>query len=256
VKRRELLALTVPVPLRLRGQQTTQSPDGASRAYDQGIALIRRMQGALGGVDRLAAVRDVDWTISGKTWYADGAPGPNVIRRIRWIAPNIIRKDQRAGKVVVKYFFDGQGGWELVPDGGLIELKGRELDFVGGEARGMYPRKWLPDRDPRFQVTSGGRDVIRVLKDGGARGKDIIVDLKSGLPLQIVGTTLSGKVSTTYRRLPKKLEFAEWRTVGDIEWPQKLVNFHEDVKVAEITTTEIAVDVGLDPLELSRKPQA
>lgn len=70
-----------------------------------------------------------------------------------------------------------------------------------------------------------------------------------------MGTTLSGKVSTTYRRLPKKLEFTAWRTVGGIEWPQKLVNFHEDVKVAEITTTEVASDVGLDPYDLSRKPQ-
>ncbi len=75
------------------------------------------------------------------------------------------------------------------------------------------------------------------------------------MPLRIVGTTLSGKVGTTYRRIPKKLEFIEWRTVGGIKWPQKLLNFHKGVKVAEITTTEIRTNVGLDPRELSRKPE-
>ncbi len=255
MKRRDLLALTVSVPALLRGQ-ATQSAENASTMHEQGMALLRRMQAALGGAEKLAAVRDVDWTITGKTWNRSGAPGPDVTRRIRWIQPNMFRKDQRAGKVVVKYFFDGNGGWELVPGAGLIELKGRELDFVSGEARGTYPRKWLPDRDSRFRVTSGGPNVIRVLKDSSTRGNSIVVDLESGLPLRIAGTTLSGKVGTTYRRLPKRLEFAEWRTVGGIEWPQKLLNFHEDVKVAEITTTEIGIDVGLDPRELSRKPAA
>ena len=212
------------------------------------------MQAALGGAEHLVAVRDVDWTISGKTWNQSGAPGPDVTRRIRWIRPNIFRKDQRAGNMVVKYFFDGEGGWELVPDGGLLELKGRELDFVRGEAGGFYPRKWLPDRDSRLHITSGGPGVIRVTRQGSTRGKDIVVDRKSGLPLRIIGTTLSGKATTAYQRIGKRLEFVEWRTVEGIKWPLKLFNFHEDSKVAEITTTAIEINSGLERSELSSKP--
>ena len=51
MKRRDLLAAAVAAPMLLRGQ-----------THEQGIALLRKMQAALGGVERLVAVRDVDWT--------------------------------------------------------------------------------------------------------------------------------------------------------------------------------------------------
>jgi len=212
------------------------------------------MQEALGGSEELAAIQDVDWTVRAKTWNQSGAPGPDVERRIRWIRPNVFRKDQRNGERVIKYFFDGEAGWELVPQAGLVELEGRELEFVSGEANSTYPQKWLPDRYPSLRVISGGPDVIRVLGGDGTSGKDIVVDLETGLPLRIVGTTLSGKIGAAYTRVPKRLEFAEWRTVAGIKWPRRLVNFHYGVKLADMTTTEVGIDVGLDIDDLARKP--
>ncbi len=252
MNRRDLLFIAGVAPMLLRGQSTQQP--GATPAAEQGMALLRRMQAALGGAERLVAVRDVDWTAAGKTWKASGEPGPGATRRIRWIRPNILRKDQRVGDVIVSYFFDGEGGWELVPDAGLMELKGRELAFVRGEAGGFYPSKWLPDRDPRLRVASGGPDIIRITRKGAESGKDIVVDQESGLPLQILGTPLSGKPATGYRRVRQRLEFVEWRTVGGIKWPHKLRNFHDGALLVELTTSTIAINSGLDLVELSRKP--
>lgn len=212
------------------------------------------MQEALGGGDNLAAIQDFDWTIEARTWNQAGAPGPDVQRRIRWVRPNVFRKDQRNGERVIKYFFDGKGGWELVPKVGLVELEGRELEYVRGEANGTFPQRWLPDRSTRLRVTSGGPDVIRVLHADSTSGKDIVVDLETGLPLHIVGTTMSGKIGTAYTQVPKRLEFREWRTVAGIKWPQRLVNFHHEAKLADMTTTEIGIDVGLDIDNLARKP--
>ena len=252
MKRRDLLAVAVAAPMLLRGQ--TQRSNRAPATHEQGIALLRRMQAALGGVERLVAARDVDWTTPVKTWQASGAPGPNATRRIRWIRPNILRKDQRIGDVAVSYFFGGKGGWEIVPDLGLMELQGRELEVVRGEAGGFYPNKWLPDRDPRLQVGSGGPGIIRITRDGSDFAKDLVVDPGSGLPLRISATSLSGTPATTYRRIRQRLEFIEWQIVEGIKWPHKLLNFHDDVKRAEITTSVIKINSGLDFSELSRKP--
>jgi hypothetical protein len=197
----------------------------------------------------------VDWTAVAKTWNTSGVPGPEFTRRIRWIRPNIFRKDQRGGKIAVSYFFDGQGGWEIIPDGGLMELKGRELEFVRGEAGGFYPTKWLPDRDSRLQIDSGGPGIIRITRDGSDRAKDIVVHPESGLPLRIFGTPLSGTPATTYRRVRQRLEFVAWQTLDGIKWPHKLLNFHDDVKLAEITTSAIKINSGLDLADLSRKPR-
>ena len=252
MNRRDFLPVAGAVPMLLLGQEPQQPEAGP--AAEHGMALLRRMQAALGGAERLMAVRDVDWTTVGKTWTAAGEPGPDATRRIRWIRPNILRKDQRVGEVIVSYFFDGEGGWELIPDAGLIELKDRELEFVRGEAGGFYPGKWLPDRNPRLRVTAGGPDIVRVTKRGAERGKDFVVDPESGLPLHALATPLSGKPTTGYRRVGQRLEFVEWQTVDGIKWPHKLRNFHDDVMLVELTTTAIVINSGLEIVELSRKP--
>lgn len=253
MKRRDILLAAGFTPMLLRGQN--DRPPKATLAEEQGMALLRRMQTALGGTERLTAVRDVDWIALGKTWKASGEPGPDATRRIRWIHPNILRKDQHVGDVTVSHFFDGEGGWELVPDAGLIDLKGRELEFVRGEAGGFYPQKWLPDRDPGLRVVAVGPDTIRITKKGVERGKDIVVDPKSGLPLRTLGTPLSGKPTTAYGRVGQRLEFVEWQTVDGIKWPRKLRNFHDGAMLVELTTSAITINSGFDLVELSRKPR-
>ena len=103
-------------------------------------------------------------------------------------------------------------------------------------------------------MASGGPDIIRITRSGAERGKNIVLAQESGLPLRISGTTLSGKPTTGYRRVGKRLEFVEWQTVGGIQWPHKLRNFHDDALLVELTTTAIVINSGLEIVELSRKP--
>lgn len=84
---------------------------------------------------------------------------------------------------------------------------------------------------------------------------NIAVDPGSGLPVQSFGTVLSGTVSADYRRVRDRTEYSEWESVGSIKWPHKTVKFHDDVKRAEITTTEIKFNVGLRAAELAAKPR-
>jgi hypothetical protein len=61
-----------------------------------GVALLHKMQQALGGADKIAAVRDFDETVSAQTFNAQGAPtGATVRKRMRWIRPNILRPGPR-----------------------------------------------------------------------------------------------------------------------------------------------------------------
>lgn len=253
MKRRDLPLAAGFTPMLLRGQNDL--PPETTLTEEQGMALLRRMQFALGGTERLVAVRDVDWTAAGKTWKAAGEPGPDATRRIRWIRPNILRKDQRVGDVIVSYFFDGERGWKFVPDAGLIDLKEKELEFVRGEANGFYPQKLLPDRDPGLRVTAVGTDTIRITKKEVERGTDIVVDLNSGLPLRTFGSPRSGTATTNYGRVSQRLEFVEWQTVAAIKWPHKLRNFHDGAMLVELTTSAITINSGLDLVELSRKPR-
>src|SRR5438270_12219980 len=100
LKRRDLLMATIPARLLLPAQTKPQVP-ALTVAGQQGLTHLRGMQTALGGADRLAAIRDVDWTIIAKTWDASGSPAPDGTRRIRWLRPNVFRKDQQAGNARV-----------------------------------------------------------------------------------------------------------------------------------------------------------
>jgi YD repeat-containing protein len=45
-----------------------------SRSTPDGLVLLHKVQDALGGADRLAAVRDFEETILAQAWDARGAP--------------------------------------------------------------------------------------------------------------------------------------------------------------------------------------
>ena len=60
-----------------------------------GATLLHKMQPALSGADKIAAIRDFDETVSAQTYNARGeSTGATVRKRMRWIRPNILRLDE------------------------------------------------------------------------------------------------------------------------------------------------------------------
>ena len=67
-------------------QTTSQS------STPEGLQLLHRMQEALGGADRIAAIRDYEETVEARTWNPDGSPLGQVRKRTRWMrSPNVVR---------------------------------------------------------------------------------------------------------------------------------------------------------------------
>ncbi|HLJ47400.1 MAG TPA: hypothetical protein VKU01_15395 [Bryobacteraceae bacterium] len=141
-----------------------------------------------------------------------------------------------------------------MPDGGLLDLKGNELDIVRQEVTGFFLNVVLADRSPDLKVISGGNGIISTVSSGGTVVDNFVIDPGSGLPVQSFGTVLSGTVSADYRRVRDRMDYSEWQKVGGIQWPHKTIKFHDDVKRAEITTTEIKLNVGVRAAELAAKP--
>jgi hypothetical protein len=108
------------------------APALAAPAFAQdGVALLHKMQEALGGADKIAAVHDFDETVSAHTFNARGAPtGATVRKRVRWIRPNILRVDQVGPGDTYVLYFDGTGGWEILPDKTYAVLAASELQFA------------------------------------------------------------------------------------------------------------------------------
>lgn len=217
-----------------------------------GVALLHKMQQALGGADKIAAIRGVDETVSAQTFTAQGAStGATVRKRMRWIRPNILRLDQLGPGDTYVLYFDGKGGWEILPDKTYAVLADSELQFAKDYLRGLDLHVWLADRDPNVTLTSPNANVID-FADGANPGKKIEVTLDPATFLPIKKSTIV--ISEISQPIAQELRFEQWTAVGGIRLPQRSINIHDGVKRAEISVESVKLDSGMNPADLALKP--
>ncbi len=229
---------------------------------EDGLKLLHKMQSALGGAKKIAAIRDYEEIVNAQIWNSAGVPLGEVRKRTRWMrSPNVLRLDQRGPRDTYVLYFDGASGtgWEILPDlksaetfkttGEAIELAGGELRFASGYLSGFQFNMWLADRMPGFTISSPRANVLRMERGGTA--EEITLDATTGLPVKTAGISLADPD----RPVSSEMRYEAWTETGGIRFPTKRANYHNGVKLAEETTEErIRVNAGLRPQDLAAKP--
>lgn len=216
-----------------------------------GLTDFHKMQAALGGADKIAAIRDFEEQVHAEIFDNNGKSLGEVRKRTRWIRPNYLRLDQIGPFDTYALYFDGTAGWEILPDKSIKELVGGELRFAQDYLRNFDLNVWLADRDPRCAITSPGPNAVHVLcSDDPSSATDIFLDPVSGLPLRI------GSVSPPDAAHPATsgMLFEAWTTMQGVKFANRRANFHNGVRLAEITSDFIAVNANLKPADLAVKP--
>ncbi len=210
------------------------------------------MQDALGGADRIAAIRDFEQEIRAESWNGNtGQSIGEVRKRTRWIRPNHLRIDQVGPGSTYVLYCDGTTGWEILPGTQqAVELTGGELEFARRNVKGFRLNTWIADRDPRYLITSPSPNVVRISDGDITHQLDFTIDAVSSLPVKIRFTTLSdpahpvqGEDVTT-----------EWETVQGIRFPRRWTVFRSGVRVAEAKDARSFVNSGLKLADLTAKP--
>lgn len=223
-----------------------------SRAAQDGVVLLRKMQQALGGADKIAAIRDFDETVSAQIFTAQGAAtGATVSKRTRWIRPNILRLDQVGPGDTYLLYFDGTGGWEILPNKVYAALAGTELQFAKGYLRGLDLHVWLADRDPQLTSTSPAPNVIE-FADGANQGKKMEFTLDPATLLPMKESTIV--ISDAGQPIAQEMHLEEWRAVDGVLFPHRMINLHDGVKRAEITVESVKTNGGMSPADLAFRP--
>jgi hypothetical protein len=210
------------------------------------------MQDALGGAEKIAAVRDYEQQVRAESWNGNtGRSIGEVVKRTRWVRPNLLRVDQEGPGSTYVLYFDGASGWEIIPGTQrVVEVAGDELAFARGYVGDFKLKLWLADRDPSYRITSPSPNVVRVSNGNLADQVDITLDAQSFLPLKIAKLTLSDPA----RPIPGEEVIAEWETVQGIRFPRRWTVSRSGVRVAEILATHSIVNGGLSPAELELRP--
>jgi hypothetical protein len=153
-----------------------------SSAFSQdGLSLFRKMQDALGGADRIAAIRDFEQDVRAESLNGNtGQSIGEVRKRTRWIRPNYLRIDQVGPGSTYVLYCDGTTGWEILPGTRqVVELTGGELEFARRFVESFRLKTWMADRDPRYRITSPSPHVVRISDGDIAHQIDITLDAAS-----------------------------------------------------------------------------
>jgi hypothetical protein len=224
----------------------------SSVSSQDGMPLFRKMQDALGGADRIAAIRDFEELVRAESWNGNtGQSIGEVRKRTRYIRPNHLRIDQVGPGSTYVLYFDGTTGWEILPGTQqVVELTGGELEFARGMLRGLRLNTWIADRDPRYSITSPSPNIVRISDGDITHQLDITVDAVSSLPMKIEFTTLSDPA----RPDPGENVLTEWETVQGICFPRRWTVYRRGVRVAEAKEARSFVNSGLKVADLAAKP--
>jgi hypothetical protein len=218
-----------------------------------GLPLFHRMQTALGGREKINAVRAFEQCVRANAWDDAGKYHGVVYKRTRWIKPDIVRLDQIGMGDTYVLFFDGKAGWEILPDKGFTQLAGGELEFAQGYAQGVDVMGWLADDDVDTVFTSSASNVVSLSTKGNALHRtDITLDPTTFLPMSesTISLTDAGHPLQTKRR-----EFSKWRNFQGVKFPRRIVNFHGAARVADIRMLKIKINDIMSVKDLAIEPQ-
>ena len=227
-----VLDLTIPEP-------KAEMPTG-----NTGKPLLDRAVKAMGGAEKLAAVKDV--TMVAEMAMQGGPMGDMKIKQTNhWLAPGILRQDQVLPMGAIIAYYDGKSGWlALPPPQGVIPMPAP----VVAQARGELFRQWVS------LMQSGSATAVDAnaveIADGASKVR-VEFDAATGLPLRQIYS------ETDMRGTPSEVKetFSDWRDVAGVKLPFKVQIEQGGKPQGMVTVSDIKINTGLDPAELSKKPK-
>jgi zinc protease len=232
----EPIDLTIPEPKK----QSTKA-DPASLA--KGRELLQKVQQALGGADKLAAVKDLQYQANVEVQT------PGAVMKVKqtnsFLAPSTMRQDIELPFGKQSVYSDGSAGW-LAGFQGAQALPPQVVKQVRSEVFRQIPALATSDRDPSRTVNYAGDGALEISSKDGESVR-LEVDEKTGMPLKTVYQEAGGQGTVSQI-------FADWREVNGIRLPFEWTTMQGDKKFASVKIDNYKINSGLAPEVMSKKP--
>jgi zinc protease len=229
--------LTIPEP-----KQATATGDAAS--LNRGKALLERAQQAMGGADKLAALKDMTRTLE---LTMDPSAGGMKVKETTQLLGGQLRQDQELpfGKMVA--YTDGKTGWLSTPQG-TMNMPPDVLRQVRGDLFRELPELMLSTRDSSRTVNAVADNAVEI--SGGGLSVKVEFDPATGLPsrqtYQEQGPT--GAPSEVVETV------SDWRDASGVKMPFKVVLEQGGKKAGEAVVSGYQFNTGLKAEDLAKKP--
>jgi|SRR5271165_5089216 len=231
--------LTIPEP---KAEAAKVNPETLAK----GKALLLVVQNALGGADKLAAVKDLQYTADVEVQTPGGPNGPIGMKAKQtnsFLLPSTMRQEIELPFGKQQMYSDGASGW-LAGMQGSRNLPPAVLAQVRGEIFRQLTGLVLSDRDPGRTVNYAGDGTLEISTKTGESAR-LQVDAKTGLPLKL-----------SYQEGAQSVEdeYSDWRDVAGLHLPFQTTVTQDGKKYADVKIQEYKVNSGLTQEALSKKP--
>ena len=233
-----------PIDLTIPSAKKKAAAEGGAGNAEEGGELLHKMQAALGGVDKLAAVKDAQY--EAEVSIQTGAGSMKAKQRNAFIRPSIMRQDVELpfGKQAV-YLGDG-AGWLASPQGVQDHLPEAVVKQMQGEQFRHIISLALSDRDPGRTVTAIGPNKIEI-SDKQGNSAQLELD-PAGLPVKL---SYEGELAASSHI---EESYSDWRDTAGLKLPYQVVIFQGGKKFAEAKILTYKMNSGLTVADLSKKP--
>jgi zinc protease len=233
--------LTIPEPARAPAAAVTAETE------QKGRELLVQMQKALGGPEKLAAVKDT--SIQATATVNAGGQKMQVAQLSLFVAPSTFRQETTLpfGKMIM--YSNGQTGWGATPQGSQ-DLPPPMLKEIRGELFRDVFTLALSDRDSNRTVSLAGPNALRIADKEG-NSVEVKIDPATHLPAAIMYQSVgrAGPVSA-------EEDFSDWRDAGGVKAPYHIAVVHDGKPYADVTVEKVTINSGLTAEALAQKPSA
>lgn len=225
----------------------TESTDAS---IADGKRLLARAQAAVGGVEKLAAVKDYalvsDYQLDPAVPNMGGAKVPQTDR---WIFPTTFRQDLVLPAGRISAYSDGKAGWISTPQG-WGALAGAQLKQQQGDLFRSYFRLLLSDRIEARTVNAVDQNIVEITDTTGQLAR-LEFDPATGLPKRTTYDTPQQSGAPLFT----EEVYDDFREVAGIKVPFKTVITQGGRKFADVAVTDCKINAGLKLVDLARRPQ-
>jgi hypothetical protein len=230
----------------LLAQDHAPKPAVEKDQLKQGKELLQRAQRAMGGAEKLAAVKDAMHNTDIALEPAAG--GFKMKQTSLFIAPDRIRYEQEYPDGKAIFYSDGKAGWMSTTQGEQ-PMPAVVLRLAQGVTFRQTATLLLSDRDASRSVKAIGDNAVEISTTDGLSVR-LEFDPATGLLARQIYTEMSANGSPSER----VEELSDWRDVGGVKMYFKGALRENGAKMLELIVSEWKINSGLTAEQLSRKP--
>jgi zinc protease len=212
----------------------------------KGRQLLQRAQQAVGGAEKLAAVKDM---LEIAELHVDPSFGGLTIKRTdRWVAPSDFREDSELPFGIVSTYGDGKTGWMASPQG-QMPLPPAQVKPMQDKLLRLYFPMLLSDRLAGRTVNWVGEGTLEISNGQGITVR-LFVDEKTGMPAKVEydSTAPNGPASTIDET------YDSFEDVDGIKVPKRMTIIQNGRRYADVVVESVQLNTGLKSADLSKKP--